>query len=155
MAGGVNKVIIVGNLGQDPELKYTADGRAICNFSVATNETWKDKNSGERKEKVDFHRIVIFGPLAEIAGQYLAKGKQVYLEGKLQTRSWDDPNTGDKKYMTEVVIDQRGTMQMLGSRGDGPGPANLPAGGHTGRQTQQQPYDNTATGGYDDSDIPF
>jgi single-strand DNA-binding protein len=86
---GVNKVILVGHLGKDPEVRYTPDGRGVCNFTMATTETWKDKNSGERREKTEWHRVVIFGPVAEIAGQYLSKGRQVYIEGKLQTRKFD------------------------------------------------------------------
>ena len=107
MAGGINKVILVGNLGQDPEIRYTADGRPIATFSIATSEAWKDKNSGERREKTEWHRVVVFGKLAEICGQYLAKGRQVYIEGKLQTRKWQGQD-GQDRYTTEVVVDQRG-----------------------------------------------
>jgi len=121
MAGGINKVILVGNLGQDPEIRYTADGRPIANFSIATSESWKDKNSGEKREKTEWHRVVVFGKLAEICGQYLSKGRQVYIEGKLQTRKWQGQD-GQDRYTTEVVIDGfNGTMQMLGNRGDGGG----------------------------------
>lgn len=120
MARGVNKVILVGTLGKDPEVKYTANSNAIANLSVATSESWKDKNTGEKQEKTEWHRVVIFGKLAEIAGQYLTKGSQVYLEGKLQTRKWQDQNTGQDRYSTEVVIDGfSGTMQMLGGRNGG------------------------------------
>ncbi|MGA6924383.1 MAG: single-stranded DNA-binding protein, partial [Desulfosarcina sp.] len=123
MAGGINKVILVGNLGRDPEIRYTADGRPIANFPVATSETWTDKNSGEKREKTEWHRVVVFGKLAEICGEYLSKGRQVYLEGKLQTRKWQGQD-GQDKYTTEVVIDSfNGTMQMLGNReGGGRGP---------------------------------
>lgn len=110
---GVNKVILVGTLGRDPEVKYAANGNAIANLNVATSEKWKDK-TGQPQEKTEWHRVVIFGKLAEIAQQYLTKGSQVYLEGKLQTRKWQDPATQQDKYATEVVIDVSGTMQMLG-----------------------------------------
>jgi single-strand DNA-binding protein len=115
MAGGINKVILVGHLGRDPEVRYTQDGRPICNFTMATTEQWKDKNSGEKREKTEWHRVVVFGKLAEICGEYLSKGRQVYVEGRLQTRKWQGQD-GQDRYTTEVVIDQRGTMQMLGSR---------------------------------------
>ena len=114
---GVNKVILVGNLGNDPEIRYTPDGRAIANLSIATSESWKDK-SGQPQERTEWHRVVIFGKLAEIAGEYLRKGSQVYLEGKLQTRKWQDQQ-GQDKYTTEIVIDINGVMQMLGGRAEG------------------------------------
>ncbi|PLA73843.1 single-stranded DNA-binding protein [Hydrogenovibrio sp. SC-1] len=125
MARGVNKVILVGTLGRDPEVKYAANGNAIANLNVATSEQWNDKATGQKQEKTEWHRVVIFGKLAEIAGQYLTKGAQVYLEGKLQTRKWQDPNTGQDRYSTEVVLDFNGQMQMLGggnrqSGGDAP-----------------------------------
>ncbi|WP_373020787.1 single-stranded DNA-binding protein [Thiomicrorhabdus sp.] len=117
---GVNKVILVGTLGRDPEVKYSANGNAIANLNVATSEQWNDKSSGQKQEKTEWHRVVIFGKLAEIAGQYLTKGSQVYLEGKLQTRKWQDQNTGQDRYSTEVVIDGfSGSMQMLGGRSGG------------------------------------
>lgn len=125
---GVNKVILVGTLGRDPEVKYAANGNAIANLSVATSEQWNDKATGEKQEKTEWHRVVIFGKLAEIAGQYLNKGSQVYLEGKLQTRKWQDQNTGQDRYSTEVVLDPfSGNMQMLGGRtggGDAPFDSN-------------------------------
>ena len=112
---GVNKVILVGTLGRDPEVRYAANGNAIANLSVATSEQWNDRATGERQERTEWHRVVIFGKLAEIAQQYLTKGSQVYLEGKLQTRKWQDQATGQDKYSTEIVIDQGGgVMQMLG-----------------------------------------
>jgi len=110
---GINKVILIGNLGRDPEVRYTPDGTAVTNFSIATSLEWNDKNSGEKKEKTEWHRIVTFRKLAEICGQYLSKGRQVYVEGRLQTRSWDDKE-GVKRYMTEVVAD---TVQFLGPKG--------------------------------------
>jgi single-strand DNA-binding protein len=117
MARGVNKAIIVGTLGKDPEVRYTAGGSAIVNVSVATNESWKDKNTGENVEKTEWHRIVIFGKLAEIAAQYLKKGQQVYFEGKIQTRKWQDQG-GQDRYSTEIVANE---MQMLGGRPDSSG----------------------------------
>ncbi len=117
MARGVNKAILVGTLGRDPEVKYTAGGSAVVNVSVATNESWKDKNTGENVEKTEWHRIVIFGKLAEIAAQYLKKGSQVYFEGKIQTRKWQDQN-GQDRYTTEIVANE---MQMLGGRADASG----------------------------------
>jgi single-strand DNA-binding protein len=112
---GVNKAIIVGTLGRDPEVRYSANGNPIANLSVATSEQWNDRNSGERQEKTEWHRVVIFGKLAEIAGQYLNKGSQVYLEGKIQTRKWQDQNSGQDRYSTEIVLDPfNGVMQMLG-----------------------------------------
>ena len=120
MAAGVNKVILVGHLGRDPEVRYTQDGRPICNFTMATTEQWRDKNSGERRDKTEWHRVVVFGKLAEICGEYLSKGRQVYIEGKLQTRKWQGQD-GQDRWTTEVVVDISGTMQMLGSRGDSAG----------------------------------
>ena len=153
MAGGINKVILVGNLGQDPEIRYTADGRPIANFSIATSETWKDKNSGERREKTEWHRVVVFGKLAEICGEYLSKGRQVYIEGKLQTRKWQGQD-GQDRYTTEVVVDMRGTMQMLGTRDAGGGGSRPAAGGGGGYSQDQgypqQPYQNDK-----EDDIPF
>jgi len=117
---GVNKVILVGTLGRDPEVRYTPNGNAIANLNVATSEQWTDKQSGDRQERTEWHRVVIFGKLAEIAGQYLKKGSQVYLEGKLQTRKWQD-QSGQERYSTEVVLDVNGQMQMLGGRNDSRG----------------------------------
>jgi single-strand DNA-binding protein len=115
MARGVNKVIIVGNLGQDPEVKYMPSGQAVCNISVATTDNWSDKASGEKQEKTEWHRVVFFRRLAEIAGEYLKKGSQVYIEGRLQTRKWKD-QSGVEKYTTEIIANE---MQMLGGRGGG------------------------------------
>lgn len=109
---GINKVILVGRLGKDPEMKYFPNGDAVCNFSIATSETWKDKNSGEQKEKTEWHNIVTYRKLAEICGKYLAKGSQVYIEGKLQTRSWE--KDGVTRYTTEIIASE---MQMLGAKG--------------------------------------
>ena len=115
MARGVNKVIIIGGLGNDPDIRYTGDGKAIANLSVATSEGWKDKQTGENKEKTEWHRVVAFGKLAEIMGEYLKKGSKVYIEGKLQTRKWQD-KSGNDRYTTEIVAND---LQMLDSKGSG------------------------------------
>ncbi|SCB97216.1 single-stranded DNA-binding protein [Gilliamella intestini] len=116
---GINKVILVGNLGQDPEVRYMPNGNAVANISIATSEIWKDKQTNENRERTEWHRVVIFGKLAEIAGEYLKKGSQVYLEGQLQTRKWQD-QSGQDRYTTEVVINPiGGTLQILGSRNGG------------------------------------
>lgn len=143
MARGINKAIIVGTLGKDPDTKYTAGGSAVVNLSVATNESWKDKNTGENVEKTEWHRIVIFGKLAEIAAQYLRKGSQVYLEGKIQTRKWQDQN-GQDRYSTEIVANE---MQMLGGRADSSGgtaPFN-PGQQQQPQQQQSKPQQNQST----------
>ena len=125
----VNKVIIVGNLGRDPETRYMPSGDAMTNIAVATTDKWKDKATGEQKEATEWHRVAFFGKLAEIAGQYLKKGSQVYIEGKLRTRKWTDKD-GIEKYSTEIIAD---TMQMLGSRqGTGGGSAAMDDGGYGG-----------------------
>ncbi|MGL4446826.1 single-stranded DNA-binding protein [Shewanella sp.] len=130
---GVNKVILVGNLGQDPEVRYMPNGNAVANITVATSESWKDQQ-GQQQERTEWHRVVLFGKLAEITGEYLRKGSQVYLEGKLQTRKWKD-QSGQDRYTTEVVIDQSGSMQMLGGRNQGQA-QGAPMGG----MPQQQAY---------------
>ncbi len=109
----VNKVILVGNLGRDPEVRYSPDGAAICNVSIATTSQWKDKATGERREETEWHRVVFYNRLAEIAGEYLKKGRPIYVEGRLKTRKWQDKETGADRYSTEIVADQ---MQMLGGR---------------------------------------
>lgn len=140
----VNKVIIVGNLGRDPETRYSAAGVAMTNIAVATTEQWKDKQSGEKKEQTEWHRIAFFGKLAEIAGQYLKKGSQIYVEGRLQTRKWADKD-GVEKYTTEIIAD---TMQMLGAKQGGNAHQN---DGHhsSANQRRQAPVDSL------DDDIPF
>lgn len=114
MARGINKVILVGTVGKDPEMKYMPSGDAIANISIATNDTWKDKNTGEKKEATEWHRVVFFRQLADIVGKYVRKGQQIYIEGSLKTRSWE--KDGQKHYATEIVASD---MQMLGSKGDG------------------------------------
>ena len=148
MARGVNKAIIVGTLGQDPEVRYTANGSAVANISVATNETWKDRQTGEAQERTEWHRIVMFGKLAEIAQQYLKKGSQAYFEGRIQTRKWQD-QCGNDRFSTEIVANE---MQMLGGRGAG---APMESGGQSQPQSQSRPARETAPvdDGFDD--IPF
>jgi single-strand DNA-binding protein len=116
MAKGVNKVILVGHLGRDPEVRYMPSGEAVANVTLATSESWKDKQTGEQQEHTEWHRIVFFGRLAEIAGEYLRKGRQVYVEGRLRTSKWQDKNTGQDRYSTDIIVSD---MQMLGSREGG------------------------------------
>jgi len=157
MARGVNKVILVGNLGKDPEIKYTASGAAIANLTIATSDSWNDKQTGEKVEKTEWHRVVAFQRLAEIMGEYLKKGSQVYIEGKLQTRKWQDQSGADR-YSTEVVAND---MQMLGSRGGDAGGGQSQGGGGGGfrKNPQQQPQQASAQPAVDndfaDDDIPF
>jgi len=155
MAGSINKVILVGNLGADPEIRQTKDGRPIANLSVATGESWKDKNTGERREKTEWHRVVIFNEgLANIAEQYLRKGSKVYLEGQLQTRKWQDQN-GQDKYTTEVVLQgYNGNLTMLDSRQGGGDFAGSSTGsiGSGGGGDSLPP---SSPGGDMDGDIPF
>ena len=166
MASGVNKVILIGNLGKDPEVRYTPSGQAVANFTIATTESWTDKQ-GQRQERTEWHRIVVWGKTAELCGEYLAKGRQVYLEGKLQTRSYDD-REGKKVYTTEIVAN---TVQFIGSRGDAAG-AGTGAGSGGGRRQYGNDQGGGAQGGgsqggggqdmgYDygpppsDDDVPF
>jgi len=158
MAGSVNKVILVGNLGRDPEVRFAQSGSKIVNMSVATSESWKDKQTGERKEKTEWHRVVIFNErIADVAEKYLKKGSKVYLEGSLQTRKWQDKD-GNEKYTTEVVIDRfRGELTMLdtkgggagGGMGDEPPPADEPSSGRSA------PAKGGKKGGDLDDEIPF
>ena len=153
---GVNKVILLGNLGKDPEIKYMPNGNAVANITLATTETWNDKSSGEKKEKTEWHRIVFFGKLAEIVGQYLKKGSKIYIEGKLQTRKWQGQD-GQDRYTTEIVAEQ---MQMLGSRSGGTANFNdsQPDQSATPTKPEQysQPQQNSAPVQDDfDDDIPF
>jgi len=144
MARGINKVIIVGNLGQDPETRYMPSGSAVTNMTVATNESWKDKQTGEQKDRTEWHRVAMFGKLAEIAAEYLRKGSQVYIEGKLRTRKWQD-KSGNDRYTTEIIADE---MQMLGGRSGGGAPS---------MQESSQPSGPAPapSGGDFDDDIPF
>ncbi|MBB2399101.1 single-stranded DNA-binding protein, partial [Escherichia coli] len=159
---GINKVILIGHLGQDPELRYFPNGGgAVVNLTLATSESWRDKQSGEMKEQTEWHRVVIFGKLAEIAGEYLRKGSQVYIEGQLRTRKWFDQQNGVDRYSTEVVVSVNGTLQMLGSpRQQGSGAASA----HSSQGTAGTPAGNSPSlasgngGGMPmdfDDDIPF
>ncbi|MGO2127177.1 MAG: single-stranded DNA-binding protein [Pseudoalteromonas prydzensis] len=133
MARGVNKVILVGNLGQDPEVRYMPNGNGVANITLATSDSYKDKNTGQMVDKTEWHRVVFFGKLAEIVGEYCRKGSQIYVEGKLQTRKWTDQQ-GQEKYTTEIVVDGfTGQMQMLGARG-----GDQQGGGYQGGQQQSQ-----------------
>ena len=162
MARGVNKVILVGTCGQDPEVRYLPNGNAVTNLSLATSEQWTDKQTGQKVEKTEWHRVSMFGKVAEIAGEYLRKGSQVYIEGKLQTREWE--KDGIKRYTTEIVVDMQGTMQLLGGRPDA---QQQPQAGAARQQTHQQQrpqqqvpqQSQQGTNGPDydsfDDDIPF
>ncbi|MBD9657251.1 single-stranded DNA-binding protein [Pseudomonas sp. PDM12] len=167
MARGVNKVILVGTCGQDPETRYLPSGNAVTNLSLATSEQWTDKQTGQRVEKTEWHRVSLFGKVAEIAGEYLRKGSQVYIEGKLQTREWE--KDGVKRYTTEIIVDMGGTMQLLGGRPDGagggdsaarqsrPAPQREPqqqAPRQSAPQQQQKPQPAQDYDSFDD-DIPF
>ena len=143
MARGVNKVIVVGNLGQDPETRYMPSGSAVTNLRIATNESWKDKQTGEQKDRTEWHSVAMFGRLAEIAAEYLRKGSQVYIEGKLRTRKWQDKD-GNDRYTTEIIADE---MQMLGSRSGGGAPA-------MGDSPPASPPPKPSGDDFDD-DIPF
>ncbi len=165
MARGINKVILVGNLGGDPETRYTANGAAITNITVATSESWRDKQTGETQERTEWHRVVFFNRLAEIAGEYLRKGRQVYIEGSLRTRKWQDQN-GQDRWTTEIVANE---MQMLGNRGDDMDSGSRPQGGFRSQgaqqsqqnapaqqsQPSQQAQQPAAEDGFTDDDIPF
>ncbi len=144
MSRGVNKVIVVGNLGQDPETRYMPSGSAVTNMRIATNESWKDKQTGEQKDRTEWHNVAMFGRLAEIAAEYLRKGSQVYIEGKLRTRKWQDKD-GNDRYTTEIIADE---MQMLGGRSGGgaPGMSDSPPAGAPPPQPSADDFDD---------DIPF
>lgn len=164
----VNKVIIVGNLGRDPETRYAPSGGAICNITIATSRSWKDKTSGEKREETEWHRVVFYDRLAEIAGEYLKKGRSVYVEGRLKTRKWQDKE-GQDKYTTEIIAEE---MQLLGSReggggGGGGGGGSDSEGGGYAREQSSAPGGGGAGGGgarqaqkkapssFEDDDIPF
>ena len=151
MSRGVNKVILIGNLGADPEVRYTPDGAPVANFNLATSESWNDRSSGEKQERTEWHRLVVWRKLAEIAGQYLKKGSKIYIEGKLQTRSWED-QSGQKRYTTEVVVNE---LQMLDSRGEGGG-----GGGDGGISRDPGPAAQAESGpppaaAAEEDDLPF
>ncbi len=146
----INKVILVGNLGRDPEIRSTTSGTPVANLSLATNRKWNDRD-GNPQEQTEWHRIVVFGRQAEVAGQYLTRGRQIYLEGRLQTRSWEDRNTGETKYMTEVVCE---VFKMLGRRGDGGGESHGQGGGGQAAPQGTPSADDMGPEPEDD-DIPF
>ena len=151
---GVNRVILVGNLGQDPEVRIMPNGSAVANFSVATSESWKDKQTGENREKTEWHRVVVFGKLAEIAGEYVKKGTQVCLEGQLQTRKWQD-QSGQDRYTTEVVINPiGGTLQILGTRSDNAHQQQQNNSQSTIAPPPSSPQSTSETD-FDDDSIPF
>ena len=153
----LNKVMLIGNLGRDPEVRSTPSGQNVASFSLATNRKWKDRD-GNRQEQTEWHNIVCWGRQAEIAGQYLTKGKQIYVEGRIQTQSWEDKQSGEKKYRTEIVCDR---FQMLGGRGDGggysggggSGGGHSGGGGYSGGGSDTSPASGGS--GPDDDDIPF
>ena len=153
MARGVNKVILVGTCGQDPEVRYLPNGNAVTNLSLATSEQWTDKQTGQKVEKTEWHRVSMFGKVAEIAGEYLRKGSQVYIEGKLQTREWE--KDGIKRYTTEIVVDMQGTMQLLGGK---PQEGDQQQGNRQQSAPRQQPQQQSQQRPDDskyDPDIPF
>ncbi|MGE6473337.1 single-stranded DNA-binding protein [Serratia proteamaculans] len=157
MARGINKVILVGTCGQDPEVRYMPNGNAVTNLSLATSEQWTDKQTGQKVEKTEWHRVSMFGKVAEIAGEYLRKGSQVYIEGKLQTREWE--KDGIKRYTTEIIVDMQGTLQLLGGRpqGDQQAQNNQPSRQQQRPQAAPQPQQaapQPAPDSFDD-DIPF
>lgn len=147
MARGVNKVILIGNLGKDPEMRYTPNGVAVANLTIATSESWKDKTSGENVERTEWHRVVMFQRLAEIAGEYLRKGSKVYVEGKLQTRKWQDKTSGQDRYTTEIVGD---SLQMLDSKGGAGGGAPMSEKSSASSPAETAPALDTF-----DDDVPF
>lgn len=153
MARGVNKVILIGNLGRDPEVRYTPSGVAVANITMATSEAWKDKTSGEMQERTEWHRVVMYQRLAEIVGEYLRKGSKVYIEGRLQTRKWQDKTTGQDRYTTEIVADSMQMLDSKGGAGDGGSyerPANNnAAASNAAAANNAPPLDNF------DDDIPF
>jgi single-strand DNA-binding protein len=148
--GSVNKVILIGNLGRDPEVRYTPNGLAVANITIATSEVWKDKQSGENQERTEWHRIVMYQRLAEIAGEYLRKGSKVYVEGRLQTRKWQDKTTGLDRYTTEIIAD---SLQMLDSKG-GSNPGDASSSYEKPAAASPAPEAVPALDSFDD-DIPF
>ncbi|MGE4335336.1 MAG: single-stranded DNA-binding protein [Pigmentiphaga sp.] len=151
MARGINKVILIGNVGGDPECRFMPNGNAVTNITLATTDSWKDKQTGQLQERTEWSRIVFFGKVAEIAGEYLRKGSQCYIEGRLQTREWE--KDGVKRYTTEIVVDMNGTLQLLGGKPDGQ--QSQPRQQQTQRpqQTQRQPDNNMPD--YDDYGIQY
>lgn len=151
MARGVNKVILIGNLGKDPEIRYSPNGVAVANLTIATSESWKDKQTGENVERTEWHRVIFFQRLAEIAGEYLKKGSKIYLEGRLQTRKWQDKTSGQDRYTTEIVAE---TMQMLDGKGAG-GSSNADAPFEKATSASSQSASAAPALDSFDDDIPF
>jgi single-strand DNA-binding protein len=161
----INKVILIGNLGKDPDVRYMPSGKAVANVTIATNESWKDRNTGEKQERTEWHNVVFYSPLAEIVGQYLRKGSSVFVEGRLQTRKWQDKTSGQDRYTTEIIANE---MKMLGGRGGAGSSAPFPGEGPEVDSVAQRPSPGPAqpsarptppqpgpdNGGFDD-DIPF
>jgi len=155
MSRGVNKVILIGNLGTDPEVRYMPSGDAVANVRLATSDSWKDKNTGEMQERTEWHRVVFFGRLAEVVKQYLRKGSKIYVEGKLRTRKWQGQD-GQDRYSTEIVVDINGSMQMLDSRAGGTAPFSDDPGGSVPAPSGSASPGVASGGGADfDDDIPF
>lgn len=153
-ARGINKVILIGNTTQEPDCRFMPNGNQVTSILIATNESWTDKTTGEKKEKAEFHRVVFFGKLAEIVGQYVHKGSKLYVEGRLQTRKWTDQQ-GTERYSTEVIVDMQGTMQLLDSKQDN---QQQPQNANQASYQAQQPSQQSAPRQYDDFDddpIPF
>jgi single-strand DNA-binding protein len=148
--GSVNKVILIGNLGKDPEVRYTPNGLAVANITIATSEVWKDKTSGENQERTEWHRVSLYNRLAEITGEYLRKGSKVFIEGRLQTRKWQDKNTGQDRYTTEIVAD---TLEMLGKAGGGASESTTTTS--TAKSSSPADMPQTAPDDNFDDDIPF
>lgn len=149
--GSVNKVILIGNLGRDPEVRYTPNGLAVANITIATTEAWKDKQSNENQERTEWHRVVFYSRLAEIAGEYLRKGSKIFIEGRLQTRKWQDKTTNQDRYTTEIIAD---SMQMLDSKGSSAGNSHE-APAHTAEKSGAEMEQSQAVTDNFDDDIPF
>jgi single-strand DNA-binding protein len=162
----INKAILIGHLGRDPEVRYMPSGKAVANVTMATSDSWKDRNTGERQERTEWHNLVFYSPLAEIAGQYLRKGSQIFVEGRLQTRKWQDKNTGQDRYMTEIIVNEMKMLDKKGDRAGGSAPfaadgseeSYAPAARASAPASTAQPSSPAAGGpdndGFDD-DIPF
>lgn len=149
--GSVNKVILIGNIGRDPEMRYTPSGLAVANLTLATTETWKDKQSGENQERTEWHRLVLYSRLAEIAGEYVRKGTKIYIEGRLQTRKWQDQASGQDRYMTEVIVD---SLQMLSSKNSGSSSDGFSPPAEKSMPEPQTAQASMSADNFDD-DIPF
>lgn len=157
MARGVNKAILIGNVGGDPEVRHMPNGNAVANITLATSDSWKDKNTGQQQERTEWHRVVFFGRLAEVVGEYVRKGSKLYIEGRIQTREWE--KDGVKRYATEIVVDIGGQMQMLDGKQEGHQSQAQPNNRSQQQQQQQRPAQQQSQQGQDDfddlGDIPF